>query len=101
MSQELIEAVAKALYEKEWEPSVSKGGVLPEMGADGIPKEYWIDSARAALAAIEASGLVMVPKELVIRMPELNLNNYGSDDVEILNDWAIALVLSARPKVTT
>lgn len=39
------------------------------------------------IAAILQGEAVAVPKDLLGRFPELNMSNYGPDDVCILNDW--------------
>lgn len=40
----------------------------------------------------------LVPIELLDRFPEINLSNYGPDDVEALNAWGIEVALSAAPE---
>lgn len=42
--------------------------------------------------------MVMVPREILDRFPELNMSNYSPDNVEVLNNWGIELVLAAAPK---
>ncbi len=39
----------------------------------------------------------LVPVEILDRFPELNMSNYGPDDVDALNAWGIELVLAAAP----
>lgn len=57
MTDKLIEAVARAMHTKEWE----KSGKPPAFNKNLADYEYWADSARAALKAIENSGHVVVP----------------------------------------
>lgn len=38
-------------------------------------------------------GFVLVPRELLDRFPEINLANYGQDEVDALNAWGIEVVL--------
>jgi len=38
-----------------------------------------------------------VPVEILDRFPELNMSNYGPDDVDELNAWGIELVLAEAP----
>jgi len=47
--EKLVEEMAEALYEKEWE----KIDAVPWEEVKGNNKRYWVDSARAALAVIE------------------------------------------------
>ena len=35
------------------------------------------------------SDSVIVPRELLDRFPEINMSNFGADEVELLNDWGI------------
>lgn len=43
-------------------------------------------------------GYALVPMALIDSFPELNLSNYGPDDVDALNAWGISLVLAADQK---
>ena len=67
----LVEAVARALYAQEWDNTPA-----PEFGEDGTPKSYWMDAARAALAAIEAQDFVIVPfdTDMTIVYPSAETN---------------------------
>lgn len=79
MSDKLIEAVARELHHAGWE------------------KDYWTEAAKQVIAAIEASGYAVVPKEPTTEMLSA-LYDIGSYD--ILASDAYAAMLSARPKVT-
>ena len=64
---------------------------------------YASAETRAAYLAWQAArtvpeGYVMVPVELLDRLPELNEFNYSHDDVCELNAWGVELVLSAAPE---
>ena len=64
---------------------------------------YLFDETESAWRAWQAArtvpeGFVMVPVELLDRLPELNEFNYSHDDVCELNAWGVELVLSAAPE---
>ena len=42
----------------------------------------------AAPAQPQSDG-VIVPRQLLDRFPEINMSNFGADEVELLNDWGI------------
>lgn len=41
-------------------------------------------------------GYSLIANEILDRFPELNMSNYGHDDVGALNNWGVELVLSAQ-----
>lgn len=79
MSDKLIEAVARELHHAGWE------------------KDYWTEAAKQVIAAIEASGYAVVPKEPTMEMLSA-LYDIGSYD--ILASDAYAAMLADAPKVT-
>lgn len=59
-----------------------------------------VEALRAALAAPQAepiNDLVMVPRELIDRFPEINPSNYDHDDACELNAWGCEVVTNAVP----
>lgn len=40
----------------------------------------------------------LVPIELIEAFPEINLNNYGEDEVRAVNEWGIGVVTAAAPQ---
>lgn len=42
-------------------------------------------------------GMVMVPREIIDRFPEINPSNYDHDDACALNAWGVEVVLAASP----
>lgn len=103
-SMELVEIVARAMcaadgfvWEKQFSPMTNANG------ADS-PESY-LDAARAALTAIEASGRRIVPVELTTAMVNAYVDAVVMDDkgprplTEVAPErWAA--FLSASPKVT-
>ena len=108
MTDALIEAVARALHAKEWEHV----GTNKRAKFGDVDKPYWMESARAAIAAIEASGThVVVPSALTDQMlsalhdqAAASLEAYGVP-LSIPDRWKdichdqYAAMLAARPKV--
>ena len=77
MSDKLIEAVARELHHAGWE------------------KDYWTEAAKQVIAAIEASGYAVVPKEPTEEMVKAAIVN----DCDAPINTYLAM-LSAAPKVT-
>ena len=65
----------------------------------GLLKE--LAEAKERIRQLEAErvpeGWTPVPTEILDRFPELNMSNYGHDDVAELNAWGVELVLAAEP----
>lgn len=110
MSQELIEAVARAMYERDC-LGKTKWSFLPDHMTGQLKA-----NARAALAAIEASGFVVVPaNDEVTFVGDMDvvdwLKNIEADpglaSHKFVMQSAVSEInryrdmLSARPKVTT
>ena len=62
-----------------------------EWVADEIIKR-WNTRAKSATAQPQSDS-VIVPRELLDRFPEINMANFGADEVELLNDWGIEVYL--------
>lgn len=72
--------------------------VRPTNWPDGAVAFDRLESSMAAARAVLArgDGLVMVPKEVLDRFPEINPSNYDHNDVCALNAWGVELVLSVK-----
>lgn len=97
MSDELIEAVAKALneFENQRVPHMAKPWSLLTVPV----RDVVLAEARAALSAIEAAGFVVVPKEPTDEMVDgaLGFMDYHAPgQAEII----YGTMLSLRPKIT-
>ena len=98
MSDKLIEAVAKALFDTIHREH--RGDAWPTTRDD--VRDGWRKQARSALSAIEASGYAVVPKEPTEKMISSARNHIydlgltSSDRVTRI----YAAMLAARPKVT-
>jgi len=92
MSQELIETIARAMYERDC-IGLTKWSLLP-----AHKRHPWEANARAAIAAIEASGThcvaPMEANEFMLRAGD-DADNRAYVSLEIY-----AAMLAARPKVT-
>ena len=58
----------------------------------GFTPETWNTRAKAAPTEPQ-SDAVIVPRELLDRFPEINMANFGADEVNLLNDWGIEVSL--------
>jgi hypothetical protein len=92
----LIEAVARALFDTEWRGL--RPDIRPTFGRDESDRQYWIDSARAALLAIEGAGYAITPVEPTNEM----LAEGRKFAVPATQSIApiYAALLSSRPRVT-
>ena len=99
MTNELIEKIARAMYESDVRPAPWSWGDLSRHVSGNRIFNSYIRSAHAALAAIEASGThVVVPVEPTEAMESAASLNA---DVRVLDAHAaFSAMLSARPKVT-
>ena len=104
-SKETIRAIEAKVREKlaaqkpvatahvSFDPDAGVNDVRIEQHAE-IP-----DGAALYLAAPVAggqAGMVMVPREVLDRFPEINPSNYDHDDACALNAWGVELVLAAE-----
>jgi hypothetical protein len=42
-------------------------------------------------------GYTLISTELIDKFPEINMSNYGQDEVDALNSWGIEVVTAAAP----
>ncbi len=98
MSDKLIEAVAKAIYERK---ALEIGNIRPWLSVSSVQRVISFEDARAALAAIEASGYRVVPKEPTDEMAE-NARNaiYKLLPSKLRAKAVYVAMLAAAPKVT-
>jgi len=100
MSEELIEAIARAMYERDC-IGLTKWSLLPSH-----KRHPWEANARAALAAIEASGHAVVPVTPTQEMEDaiwFQVSCRHPDQGALPKDATDSVypaMLAARPKVT-
>lgn len=92
MSDELIEAVAKALneFENQRVPHMAKPWSLLTVPV----RDVVLAEARAALSAIEAAGFVVVPKDPTQEMIDMARHDYAEPRA------CYSLMIAGRPKIT-
>ena len=49
-------------------------------------------------AQVVPEGYTLISTELLNKFPEINLSNYGPDDVDALNAWGIEVVTASAPE---
>lgn len=64
---------------------------------DWFSKDFLFEAITNA-PTVQREGWVSVPFDLLDSFPEINLGNYGDEEVRNLNNWGIELVNSAAPK---
>lgn len=56
------------------------------------------EELRKLLESKVPEGFELVKSSLLSAFPEINLSNYGDDEVRAINQWGIDVVTSAQPK---
>ena len=93
--RELLEPVEVVGYLNTATDEVVKyGPTLMDWDDEQEPVEPLMTVAQhKRLMAAKDGDAVKVPRELLDRFPEINMANFGADEVELLNDWGIEVYL--------
>jgi hypothetical protein len=89
----LIEAMARGLCKSEWPSGTERDYDMMWEG--------WVTDAQAALAAIEANGFAVVPREPTVKMVAAGFHEYvlrpsGTDGMELI-DYCYRAMIAAAP----
>jgi len=91
-SDEIIETMARAIYNGRNGPGCTSWGRLP-----GRHKAPYLGDARAALSAAEAAGWVMVPKEPTLTMRRAGAEERDRPDSGAAVSSIYGAMIEARP----
>ena len=75
----------------------SKSAIAAELAHRDMLIDKLTEELQAAKAQAVPDGYTLISTEILDRFPEINLSNYGPDEVDALNAWGIEVVTASVP----